>query len=64
MRVLTNSGPVVQALAGSLQKVDLYLLGGKHRPLTGSFVGPSTVRMIREHFVDWLFFSVTTQVQT
>lgn len=59
VRVLTNSAPVVQALAGAVDQVELYLLGGRHRPLTGSFVGPSTVRMIREHFVDWLFFSVT-----
>ncbi|MBE2317671.1 DeoR/GlpR transcriptional regulator [Solirubrobacter sp. CPCC 204708] len=59
VRVLTNSAPVIQALVGSLEQVELYLLGGRHRPLSGSFVGPSTVRMIREHFVDWLFFSVT-----
>ena len=35
------------------------MIGGTHRRLTGSFVGPSAVRMIREHFVDRLFFSVT-----
>ena len=35
------------------------VIGGTHRRLTGSFVGPSAVRMIREHFVDRLFFSVT-----
>ena len=35
------------------------LIGGVHRRLTGSFVGPSAVRMIREHFVDRVFLSVT-----
>jgi len=59
VRVLSNSGPVMQVLAGSEHEIELYLLGGKHRRLTGSFVGPSTVRAIREHFVDWFFFSVT-----
>jgi DeoR/GlpR family transcriptional regulator of sugar metabolism len=29
------------------------------RRLTGSYVGPASVRMIREHFADKLFLSVT-----
>ena len=59
VRVLTNSGPAMQALAGSEHDLPLAVIGGTHRRLTGSFVGPSAVRMIREHFVDRLFFSVT-----
>ena len=59
VRVLTNSGPSMQVLAGSEQHIELSMIGGTHRRLTGSFVGPSAVRMIRQHFVDRLFFSVT-----
>ena len=59
VRVLTNSGPAMQVLAGSEHDLPLAVIGGTHRRLTGSFVGPSAVRMIREHFVDRLFFSVT-----
>ncbi len=59
VRVLTNSGPSMRVLAGSEQHIELAMIGGTHRRLTGSFVGPSAVRMIRQHFVDRLFFSVT-----
>jgi DeoR/GlpR family transcriptional regulator of sugar metabolism len=60
LRVLTNSGPVLQVLAGCEEpKVELYAIGGMLRRLTGSYVGPSAVRMIREHFADKLFLSVT-----
>ena len=59
VRVLTNSGPAMQVLAGSEHDLPLAVIGGTHRRLTGSFVGPSAVRMIREHFVDRLLFSVT-----
>ncbi len=60
MRVLTNSGPVMQVLtAADDPQVELYVIGGVHRRLTGSFVGPSAVRMIREHFVDRVFLSAT-----
>ena len=53
VRVLTNSGPVMQVLTACEDpQVELYVIGGVHRRLTGSFVGPSAVRMIREHFVD------------
>jgi DeoR/GlpR family transcriptional regulator of sugar metabolism len=64
VRVLTNSGPAMQALASSEHELDLSVIGGRHRRLTGSFVGPSAVRMIREHFVDRLFFSVTGLART
>lgn len=59
VRVLTNNGPAIQALAASEHELEFSVIGGAHRRLTGSFVGPSAVRMIREHFVDRLFFSVT-----
>jgi DeoR/GlpR family transcriptional regulator of sugar metabolism len=60
LRVLTNSGPVLQALAGSDDpQIELYAIGGMLRRLTGSYVGPASVRMIREHFADKLFLSVT-----
>jgi DeoR/GlpR family transcriptional regulator of sugar metabolism len=59
VRVLTNSGPTVQVLAAAEHDIEFSSIGGRHRRLTGSFVGPSAVRMIREHFVDRLFFSVT-----
>lgn len=59
VRVLTNSGSVMQVLAAVDHELELTIIGGIHRRLTGSFVGPSAVRMIREHFVDRLFLSVT-----
>ena len=58
VRVLTNSGPVMEVLTAA-EDVELYVIGGAHRRLTGSFVGPSAVRMIREHFADRAFLSVT-----
>jgi DeoR/GlpR family transcriptional regulator of sugar metabolism len=60
LRVLTNSGPAMQALmASENEQVQLYAIGGMERRLTGSFVGPSSVRMVRDHFVDRFFLSVT-----
>jgi DeoR/GlpR family transcriptional regulator of sugar metabolism len=60
LRVLTNSGPVLQVLAGCDDpQVEVFAIGGLLRRLTGSYVGPSSVRMIREHFADRLFLSVT-----
>jgi DeoR/GlpR family transcriptional regulator of sugar metabolism len=60
LRVLTNSGPVVQVLAACEDpQIELFAIGGMLRRLTGSYVGPSSVRMIREHFADKLFLSVT-----
>lgn len=59
VRMLTNNGPAISVLAASEHELEFSAIGGAHRRLTGSFVGPSAVRMIREHFVDRLFFSVT-----
>jgi DeoR/GlpR family transcriptional regulator of sugar metabolism len=60
VRVLTNSGPCLQMLSAREDPpLDLYAIGGMLRRLTGSYVGPSAVRMIREHFADKLFLSVT-----
>lgn len=60
VRVLTNSAPVMQVLMSCGDpKVQLYAIGGMERRLTGSFVGPSSVRMVRDHFVDRFFLSVT-----
>src|SRR4051794_17643065 len=60
LRVLTNSGPVTQVLMTCEDpQVQLYVIGGMERRLTGSFVGPSSVRMVRDHFVDRFFLSVT-----
>jgi DeoR/GlpR family transcriptional regulator of sugar metabolism len=60
LKVITNSGPVMQALAACEDpNVELYAIGGMLRRITGSYVGPSSVRTIREHFADTLFLSVT-----
>jgi DeoR/GlpR family transcriptional regulator of sugar metabolism len=60
LRVLTNSGQAMQVLmACEDPQVQLYAIGGMERRLTGSFVGPSSVRMVREHFADRVFLSVT-----
>jgi DeoR/GlpR family transcriptional regulator of sugar metabolism len=60
VRVLTNSGPVMQTLmACEDPQVSLYAIGGIERRLTGSFVGPASVRMVRDHFTDRFFLSVT-----
>ena len=60
VRVLTNSGPAMQVLTACEDpQVEFIAIGGQHRRLTGSFVGPSSVRTIREHFVDRAFLSVT-----
>src|SRR4051794_35647508 len=50
LKVITNSGPVMQVLAACEDpNVELYAIGGMLRRITGSYVGPSSVRMIREH---------------
>ncbi|MDA0164411.1 DeoR/GlpR family DNA-binding transcription regulator [Solirubrobacter ginsenosidimutans] len=60
LRVITNSGPVMQLLASSEESnVDLYAIGGMLRRLTGSYVGPSSVRMIRDLWADRVFLGVT-----
>jgi DeoR/GlpR family transcriptional regulator of sugar metabolism len=60
VKVITNSGPVMQVLtACDDPNVELYAIGGMLRRLTGAYVGPSSVRAIREHFGDMAFLSVT-----
>jgi DeoR/GlpR family transcriptional regulator of sugar metabolism len=60
MRVITNSGPVMQLLAASEEtNLDLYAIGGMLRRLTGSYVGPSSVRAIRDLCADKVFLGVT-----
>jgi DeoR/GlpR family transcriptional regulator of sugar metabolism len=60
LKVATNSGPVLHVLAARDDpQIELYALGGTLRRLTGSYVGPMTVRNIRERFADRCFLSVT-----
>lgn len=56
--VITNSVPVMQMFTATEANVELIGVGGWLRRLTLSLVGPATVRGIREHFADKLFFSV------
>jgi DeoR/GlpR family transcriptional regulator of sugar metabolism len=59
VRVLTNSGPIMDVIAGcEHEQVELFAIGGKLRRLTGSYVGPSAVRTIQEHYADRTFLSV------
>ena len=65
VRVITNSGPVMQALAASeCADVELHAIGGVLRRLTHSYVGPASVRAVREHFADRVFLSVAGVTQT
>jgi DeoR/GlpR family transcriptional regulator of sugar metabolism len=57
VRVITNSLPVLQELADA--KAEVIAIGGTFRRLTCSYVGPGSVRSVREHFTDRLFLSVT-----
>ncbi len=57
VRVITNSLPVLQELSDS--EAEVIAIGGTLRRLTCSYVGPSSVRAVREHFADRLFLSVT-----
>jgi DeoR/GlpR family transcriptional regulator of sugar metabolism len=60
VRVITNGGPAMQVLAASDEPhIELVAVGGMLRRLTSSYVGPSAVRSIREHFADKIFLSVT-----
>jgi DeoR/GlpR family transcriptional regulator of sugar metabolism len=60
VKVITNGGPALQVLAASeAPQVELFAVGGMLRRLTSSYVGPTAVRSIREHFADKLFLSVT-----
>ena len=57
--VLTNSLPVMTMVgASTVHHVDLIGIGGSFRPLTRSFVGAETVRMVDRYFVDRVVFSV------
>jgi DeoR/GlpR family transcriptional regulator of sugar metabolism len=57
--VLTPSVPVMDLIARSdAPRLELLGLAGSLRRLTCSFVGPHTVRAIRDHFADKLLFSV------
>jgi DeoR/GlpR family transcriptional regulator of sugar metabolism len=56
---LTNLVPIMDlfSAAGS-PDLDLIGMGGSFRPLTLSFVGPCTVRMVESYLADRVFFSV------
>ena len=59
LRVLTNSGPIMQAIAGcEHEHLELFAIGGTLRRLTGSYVGPAAVRAVRDHYADRAFLSV------
>jgi DeoR/GlpR family transcriptional regulator of sugar metabolism len=58
-RIVTNSGAIMQAVAAcEHEHVQLFAIGGTLRRLTGSYVGPSAVRAIREHYADRAVMSV------
>jgi DeoR/GlpR family transcriptional regulator of sugar metabolism len=57
VRVITNSLPVLQELSDS--DAEVVAIGGTFRRLTCSYVGPGSVRAVREHFADRMFLSVT-----
>ena len=52
VRVITNSLPVLQELSDS--EAEVVAIGGTFRRLTCSYVGPGSVRSVREHFADRL----------
>jgi DeoR/GlpR family transcriptional regulator of sugar metabolism len=58
-QIVTNSGAIMQAIAGcEHEQVQLFAVGGTLRRLTGSYVGPSAVRAVREHYADRVVLSV------
>ena len=57
VRVITNSLPVLQELSDADGEV--VAIGGTFRRLTCSYVGPASVRAVREHFADRLLMSIT-----
>jgi DeoR/GlpR family transcriptional regulator of sugar metabolism len=60
VRVLTNSLPVLYELSNCPEPgPEIIAVGGAFRRLTSSYVGPTAVRTIREHFADRFFLSVT-----
>lgn len=59
LTVITNSVPAISAvMRADAPNVELIGLGGSLRRLTRSFVGPETLRSIRDVFVDRMIFSV------
>ena len=58
VRVITNSLPVLHELSDS-RHAEVVAIGGTFRRLTYSYVGPTAVRTVRDHFADRLFMSVT-----
>ena len=64
LTIITNSLAVMQLVAGQTANVELTGVGGMLRPLTQSFVGPDTVRMIQGHFCDHAFLSVKALAPT
>ena len=60
VKVITNSGPIMQVLACvDYPKLELFAVGGTLRRPPGSYVGPASVSAIRQHFADKAFLSVT-----
>ena len=58
--MVTNSLPILHELSGADQAdIEVVAIGGTFRRLTNSYVGPSAVRAVRDHFADRLFMSVT-----
>jgi DeoR/GlpR family transcriptional regulator of sugar metabolism len=58
-RIVTNCGAIMQTIAAcEHEHVELFAIGGTLRRLTGSYVGPSAVRVIREHYADRAVLSV------
>jgi DeoR/GlpR family transcriptional regulator of sugar metabolism len=61
VRVITNSAAAMQVLGACEDgRVEVYATGGMLQRVTSSYVGPSSVRAIREHFADRLFMSATS----
>ncbi len=56
--VITNSLPVMDAIAARETNVNLIGIGGTLRPLTRSFVGPYALHTVLGHFADRMFLSV------
>jgi DeoR/GlpR family transcriptional regulator of sugar metabolism len=58
-RIVTNSGAIMQTVAAcEHEHVQLFAVGGTLRRLTGSYVGPSAIRAIREYYADRAVMSV------
>ena len=64
VRVMTNSAARAAGARGRASEVEVIAIGGTFRRLTCSYVGPTAVRAVREHFADRLFLSVTGVTRT